>query len=79
MHEWIADSEEDYLNLALGHAGSIDALRQIRTELRARLEQSPLMDAPQFAVDLETAFRSIWHGWCQRAIPDDLSEFAGLS
>jgi protein O-GlcNAc transferase len=79
MDEWIAASEMDYLNLALHHAGSIDVLRNLRAELRVRLEKSPLMDASRFAADLETAFRGMWGNWCQRAMQDGLSEFADSS
>jgi predicted O-linked N-acetylglucosamine transferase (SPINDLY family) len=25
---------------------------------------SPLMDAERFAVDVESAYRQMWHAWC---------------
>lgn len=40
------------------------ALAQLRASLRARLERSPLMDAPRFARHLEGAYRTMWRRWC---------------
>jgi len=31
--------------------------------LRARMKNSPLMDAPRFARNIEEAYRSIWRAW----------------
>ena len=34
--------------------------------LRQRMEQSPLMDAPRFARNIEAAYRQMWRQWCTR-------------
>jgi predicted O-linked N-acetylglucosamine transferase (SPINDLY family) len=34
--------------------------------MRARMLASPLMDAPGFARDMETAYRKMWHAWCTK-------------
>jgi predicted O-linked N-acetylglucosamine transferase (SPINDLY family) len=31
------------------------------------MEQSPLMDAPKFARNVEAAYRRIWQAWCEAA------------
>jgi predicted O-linked N-acetylglucosamine transferase (SPINDLY family) len=31
------------------------------------MEQSPLMDAPQFARNIEAIYRRMWRDWCETA------------
>ena len=65
MDEWVAATEGDYVETAVRLAQAIEPLQSLRAGLRARLEQSPLMNAPQFAADLEAAFRAMWISWCE--------------
>jgi Flp pilus assembly protein TadD len=37
-------------------------LRAVR--LRTRMQQSPLMNAKQFAADMEAVYRQMWQNWC---------------
>jgi predicted O-linked N-acetylglucosamine transferase (SPINDLY family) len=41
-------------------------LSNIRQALRDEMLRSPLMDAPQFARDVETAYRQMWRRWCDK-------------
>jgi len=59
-----ASSEEDFLRIAVELAADLPRLAELRATLRARLQGSPLMDAPRFARNLEAAYRSIWERWC---------------
>ena len=65
MDDWIAASEEDYLARAIRLAKAGETLQGLRSSLRQRVEASPLMNAPQFAADLEAAFRAMWISWCE--------------
>ncbi len=65
LEEWVAATEADYVERAVRLGQALEPLQSLRAELRDRLEKSPLMNAPRFAVDLEAAFRAIWIGWCQ--------------
>ncbi len=65
LEDWVAATEADYVERAVRLGQAIEPLQSLRAELRDRLEKSPLMNAPQFAVDLEAAFRAMWIGWCQ--------------
>ena len=38
---------------------------EMRRTLRDCMANSPLMDAPGFARDVEEAYRSIWREWCE--------------
>jgi len=35
--------------------------------LRQRMLDSPLMDGPSFARDIEAAYRQMWRTWCGQA------------
>jgi predicted O-linked N-acetylglucosamine transferase (SPINDLY family) len=62
--EWIAKSREDYLRIAVELCGDLKGLAEIRGSLRERMRRSPLMDASQFARDVENAYRAMWRMWC---------------
>lgn len=64
MDEWVAATEGDYVEMAVRLAQALEPLQSQRGGLRARLEQSPLMNSHQFATDLESAFRAMWLRWC---------------
>lgn len=60
LPELIAADQEQYMQIALHLARDTDALKALRQSLRQRMRQSPLMDAGQFARDMETAYRQMW-------------------
>lgn len=66
LPEFIAPSSSDYARLAVTLATDPMRLAHYRATLRETLRRSPLMDAPRFARDLETAYRTIWREWCER-------------
>jgi len=63
--EWVANSEEEYVSIATRLADDLPRLAELRTTLRARMQASPLMDAPRFARNMEAAFRRMWRRWCE--------------
>lgn len=65
MEEWVAATEADYVDRAVRMAQAMESLQSLRAGLRVRLEESPLMNATQFAADLEAAFRAMWISWCE--------------
>jgi len=64
LAELVGDSEEKYVGLASELAGDLERLSQLRRTLRQRMMQSPLMDAPRFARNIEAAYRQMWRKWC---------------
>jgi predicted O-linked N-acetylglucosamine transferase (SPINDLY family) len=64
LRDWVADTPEQYLQIALEKAADIPALALLRSELRERMRQSPLMDGPRFAAGVESAYQQMWHAWC---------------
>jgi predicted O-linked N-acetylglucosamine transferase (SPINDLY family) len=65
LTELVARSPEQYVQIATSLAADLPRLADLRRTLRPRLEQSPLMDAPRFARDIEAAYRQMWLTYCQ--------------
>jgi protein O-GlcNAc transferase len=57
---WVANTEEDYVALAVAHASDVKKLAQLRAELRQKVLASPLYDASRFALNLEDALYGMW-------------------
>ena len=64
LGELVASSSEQYLELAAGLLRDGARRAVLRSELRARLERSRVMDAQLFARGLEAAYRDMWRTWC---------------
>ena len=49
LHDCVADDADAFVQMALRRAEDADGRRRLRAELRDRLRDSPLVDAPRFA------------------------------
>jgi predicted O-linked N-acetylglucosamine transferase (SPINDLY family) len=67
--EWVAETDERFIAIAASLASDLPRLMSLRSALRARMEQSPLMNAPEFARGVEAACREAWKQWCARGAP----------
>jgi predicted O-linked N-acetylglucosamine transferase (SPINDLY family) len=65
LREWIAQTPEDYLRVAVGLSRDPATLISLRALLRERMRRSPLMDEARFVLDLQQAYRGMWHAWCE--------------
>lgn len=63
MGDWIARSEENYVEIAVAKAEDQEGLRRLRPGLRERMRKSPLMDGDAFTRGLEEAYRRMWRAW----------------
>lgn len=64
--EWVAKSEEEYASITITLASDPAKLKSIRDSLRRQLQESPIMNATQFARDLESEYRQMWRRWCEQ-------------
>jgi protein O-GlcNAc transferase len=64
LTELVADSVEEYVEIALALARNGERLQELRHSLRPRLAASRLCDGPTFARKIEVTFRSVWQQWC---------------
>ena len=61
-----AESDAAFVAAAVALAHDLPRLAELRRDLRARLERSPLMDARRFAHAIESAYRNVWKAYCAR-------------
>lgn len=62
---WIANSQEQYISLALAAAKDLGKLSELRNQLRQQMLESPLCDAEGFVTDLEHCYSQLWTRWQQ--------------
>jgi protein O-GlcNAc transferase len=67
LTELIAETPEQYVEIAVKLAGDLPGLTELRSTLRRRMESSPLMDAQRFTQNMESIYRDIWWKWCSNA------------
>jgi predicted O-linked N-acetylglucosamine transferase (SPINDLY family) len=63
--EWIARTEDEYVEIAVALASNLEKLADLRAGLRNEMEAGPLMDEPGFARKVEAAYREMWTRWCE--------------
>jgi predicted O-linked N-acetylglucosamine transferase (SPINDLY family) len=71
LPELVARTPAEYVRIAACLAADLPRLGALRAGLRDRMMRSPMMDAPRFALHVETAFRSMWQRWCSQASSAD--------
>ncbi|MBI1770887.1 MAG: tetratricopeptide repeat protein [Burkholderiales bacterium] len=62
--EWIAHTEDDYVEKVVTLAENVEQLASIRAGLREEMQNSALMDEPGFTCKVEAAYRAMWLKWC---------------
>jgi protein O-GlcNAc transferase len=60
LRELAAETDEDFVRIAVELAGDLPRLQALRSTLRSKMEGSPLMDASRFAKNIEAVYREIW-------------------
>lgn len=61
LSDWIATSQESFIEKALFFASDIDFLKKLRAGLREQVAQSPLFDGELFAKDMSVLLFNFWH------------------
>lgn len=65
LPEWVVQDEEEYIARAIKLSGDLADLADLRTQMRARMRSSPLMDEKGFAATYISALRDMWKTWCE--------------
>lgn len=64
LTDLIAETKEEYVQIAQELAASKDRLRDLRATLREKLISSPLGDGPRFQRNVEAMYRTMWSEFC---------------
>jgi len=62
--EWIARTEDEYVDKVVSLASNLPELGAVRAGLRMQMQNSPLMDEAGFCRKVENAYREMWQIWC---------------
>jgi predicted O-linked N-acetylglucosamine transferase (SPINDLY family) len=63
LPELLATDHESYVRIAQSVGTDPPRLRELRSSMRERMKQSPLMDGARLAADLESIYRRAWQTW----------------
>jgi protein O-GlcNAc transferase len=66
LSDLVSHRPEHFAPIAQNLASDPRRLEHLRQSLRQTMAQSPLMDAPQFAKKVESAYRDFWTHWCAK-------------
>jgi protein O-GlcNAc transferase len=66
LADWVTTDLAGYRTLAIRRATDLDALATLRTNLRARVQTSPLCDGTRFGAGLGRALRHAWEDHCHQ-------------
>ena len=64
LTDWIAETTEQYVEIAIQKAKDIASLAELRAGLRQRLMTSIICDANAYARAVEREYRQLWREWC---------------
>ena len=67
LSDWVAVTPDEYVALAVSHAGDRVRLAQLRARLREHLRVAPVFDGERFAVHFAAALREMWWQWLRRS------------
>jgi predicted O-linked N-acetylglucosamine transferase (SPINDLY family) len=62
--EWIAHSEDGYIEKCAALAADLPRLAELRANQREQMRLSPVCDAPRFTAQLEATYRELWRQRC---------------
>ena len=69
LDDLVAQTEDEYVEIAVRLAQDVDRLRHERETLRERLLASPMGNAALYTRAVEDAYRTLWRRWCDLGPP----------
>lgn len=66
LSDFLADSAEAYVELAVAKAGDLESLAELRRSLRTRMATSEWGDGVRYCRAVEAAYLTIWRRWCEQ-------------
>ncbi|SIO13922.1 Predicted O-linked N-acetylglucosamine transferase, SPINDLY family [Singulisphaera sp. GP187] len=66
LNDWIAETPQQYLDIAQRFASDRTHLAELRRTMRTRMNCSPMGDGQTWTKNLENAYRTMWHQWIDK-------------
>jgi len=66
MESFATTTPSEYVAKAVALASDHASLIEMRKSMRQQMAESPLCDSKQFAHEVESAYREMWHRWCRK-------------
>jgi predicted O-linked N-acetylglucosamine transferase (SPINDLY family) len=66
LADWIAETPEQYVEIAIQKAQALPALAALRKELRGIFASSIIGDSHAYVKAVEQQYRQLWREWCAR-------------
>ncbi len=66
MSDWVAETPEQYVEIAARWANDQGGLAELRSNLRPRFQASALSDGPGLVMAIEAGYRKLWQEWCAK-------------
>jgi Predicted O-linked N-acetylglucosamine transferase, SPINDLY family len=66
LSDWIAQTCEEYVDLATQKATDLQSLAALRQQLRGIFNASVLGNQPAYVHAVEQEYRKLWQTWCSR-------------
>ena len=70
LSDWIAETQEQYVELAVRKATDLRALAALRGRLRG-IVTSVIGDQQAYVRSVEAEYRQLWQRWCASASPQE--------
>ena len=64
LTDWIAETPDAYVEIAVNKARDLSALNELRQSLRQKLSSSIIGDTKAYATVVEKEYRHLWREWC---------------
>lgn len=77
LNELIAESTDDYVSLAAQLAADRQRRIDLRNDIRDRMCNAPICDAPAFAASVEAAFTEMWQQRSGELVSDAMARRGG--
>ncbi|MBF0195350.1 MAG: tetratricopeptide repeat protein [Magnetococcales bacterium] len=66
LDEWRVRDEKEYIDRATYFANDNKYLKTLRTQLRARFDDSVLGNSKLYVAEIENIYRKLWKKWCSK-------------
>jgi predicted O-linked N-acetylglucosamine transferase (SPINDLY family) len=68
LTDWIAETPEEYVELAMQKASDLQSLAKLRQQLRGIFTSSVIGDQAAYTRAVEREYRQLWRNWCSSVV-----------